>query len=293
VLAVPTVSGPLTRLGVCGWPVGHSRSPAMHGAALAALGLDDWRYQKLPIPPEAFAETVRALPARGFVGVNVTIPHTETALALADTATDTARAIGAANTLTFTDGAIEADNTDAGGLLDAIAPVRDVRGARALVLGAGGAARAAVFALLEAGAEDVQVWNRTPARAAALCAEIGGRAVTAPEAADLVVQSTSVGLTDDPAAFKRLPLEADTFGAGICVVDLVYRADGTAFLAAARSRGADVVDGLEVLVGQGARSLERWTGRSAPRSVMRRAVTVPGPTHEPEHSTHRTSQPGP
>jgi hypothetical protein len=136
----------MPRLGVCGWPVGHSRSPAMHNAALAALGLGDWRYQRLPIPPEAFAETVRALPARGFRGVNVTIPHKEAALALADTATDTARAIGAANTLTFADGAIEADNTDAGGLLDAIAPVRAVRGARALVLGAGGAWRAAVYA---------------------------------------------------------------------------------------------------------------------------------------------------
>ena len=89
------------RLGVCGWPVGHSRSPAMHSAALAELGLSDWRYQTLPIPPDVFAETVRALPALGFKGVNVTIPHKEAALALADTATDTARAIGAANTLTF------------------------------------------------------------------------------------------------------------------------------------------------------------------------------------------------
>jgi shikimate dehydrogenase len=248
----------------------------MHTAALEALGLDDWRYTKLPVPPELFAETVRALGGQGFLGINVTIPHKEAALALADRATDTARAIGAANTLTFgQDGAIEADNTDAGGLLEAIAPVRDVTGARALVLGAGGAARAAVFALLRAGAADVMVWNRTPERAERLCAELGGRPVRAAEPADLVVQCTSVGLKDAGDPFKRLPVDADTFGAGICVVDLVYRADSTTFLAAARSRGADVVDGLEVLVGQGAISLERWTGRPAPRDVMRRAVIAP------------------
>src|SRR3954467_6709710 len=147
------------RLGVCGWPVGHSRSPQMHNAALAQLGLAGWRYQRLPIPPHLFAETVRALPHAGFRGVNVTIPHKEAALALADTATETARAVGAANTLTFTADGIEADNTDAGGLLDAVAGVREIRGATALVLGAGGAGRAAVFALLEAGAADVMVWN--------------------------------------------------------------------------------------------------------------------------------------
>jgi shikimate dehydrogenase len=250
----------------------------MHNAALAELGLTDWRYQRLPIPPELFEETVRALPDRGFAGVNVTIPHKGAALALADTATETARAIGAANTLTFTDGGIEADNTDAQGLLDALSGVCEIRGSAALVLGAGGAGRAAVHALLGAGADDVMVWNRTPERAVRLTAELGGRPVSRAEPANVVVQCTSVGLTDDADPFKVLPLETDTFGAGICVVDLVYRADGTAFLAAARSRGSDVVDGLEVLVGQGARSLERWTGRSAPRSVMRRAVTEPGPT---------------
>ena len=107
-------------LGVCGWPVAHSRSPQMHNAALAAAGLDDWRYLRLPLPPELFAETVRALPAAGFRGVNVTIPHKHAALALADRASDAARAIGAANTLTFEDGAIVADNTDAPGLLAAL-----------------------------------------------------------------------------------------------------------------------------------------------------------------------------
>jgi len=169
-----------TYLGVCGWPVAHSRSPQMHNAALAAAGLEDWRYLRLPLPPGLFEETVRALPAAGFRGVNVTIPHKQAALALADRASDAARAIGAANTLTFEAGAIHADNTDAPGLLAALpfAPA----GRSALVLGAGGAGRAAAWALREAGAE-VAVWNRTPERATALAAELGVRAVTAATAA--------------------------------------------------------------------------------------------------------------
>ena len=141
----------LTRLGVCGWPVGHSRSPAMHNAALRELGLDDWRYQHLPLPPELFAEAVRALARAGFRGVNVTIPHKEAALALADEATATARAVGAANTLTFQDSGIAADNTDVTGLLRAIPSRHDPRGRRARSSsGAGGAARAAVHALRHA-----------------------------------------------------------------------------------------------------------------------------------------------
>ena len=120
-----------TFLGVCGWPVAHSRSPAMHNAALAEVGVD-WRYLLLPLPPQLFSETVRALPAAGFRGVNVTIPHKEAALALADEATETARAIGAANTLTFgADGTIHADNTDAPGLLAALASSCPPAGRRA------------------------------------------------------------------------------------------------------------------------------------------------------------------
>ena len=261
------------RLGVCGWPVAHSRSPAMHEAALAAIGLEGWSYQKLPLPPELFAETVRALPAAGFRGVNVTIPHKQAALALADTASDAARAIGAANTLTFErDGVISADNTDAPGLIAALGERWDPAGRRVLVLGAGGAARAAVWALLQAGAVDVAVWNRTVERARALAGEIGGRAVETPPRAEIVVNCTSVGLADRDATFKALPLRADSLDAGSCVVDMVYRDGGTRLLEAARTRGADVIDGLEILVAQGAASFERWTGAAAPREAMRAAV---------------------
>ena len=261
------------RLGVCGWPVAHSRSPEMHEAALAAVGLEGWSYQLLPLPPELFAETVRALPAAGFRGVNVTIPHKRVALALADTASDAAREIGAANTLTFErDGAINADNTDAPGLIAALGERWDPAGRRVLVLGAGGAARAAVWALLRAGAADVAVWNRSAERARALTVELGGRAVEEAPPAEIVVNCTSVGLADRDATFKALPLQADSLGAGSCVVDMVYRDGGTRLLEAARTRGADVIDGLEILVAQGAASFERWTGRTAPREAMRAAV---------------------
>jgi shikimate dehydrogenase len=262
----------LIYLGVCGWPVAHSRSPQMHNAALAAAGLADWRYLRLPLPPELFAETVRALPAAGFRGVNVTIPHKHAALAVADEASEAARAIGAANTLTFEDGAIVADNTDAPGLLAALG--ESPAGKSVLILGAGGAGRAAAWALKGAGAADVAVWNRTPERAAALAAELGVRAVEAVEGADIVVNCTSVGLDDEGATFKALPLRADELGAGSLVVDMVYRAGGTQFLEAARTRGARVIDGLEILVAQGAASFERWTGLEAPREAMRDAATT-------------------
>jgi shikimate dehydrogenase len=244
----------------------------MHNAALRTAGLDGWRYLRLPLPPALFAEAVRALPAAGFRGVNVTIPHKEAALALADVATPAAREIGAANTLTFEDGRIAADNTDAPGFLAALPPGLDPRGRTALVLGAGGSARAVVWALSRAGAADVAVWNRTPERARALAAELGARAVERPEVAEIVVNCTSIGLREGDATFKALPLAADSLGTGSLVVDLVYRAGGTELLDAARTRGADVVDGLEILVAQGAASFERWTGKTAPRQAMREAV---------------------
>jgi shikimate dehydrogenase len=277
----------MPRLGVLGWPVAHSRSPAMHNAALAAVGLQEWRYQRLPVPPQLFEETVRALPGTGFAGANVTIPHKAAALALADEASAAAREIGAANTLTFAaDGSIAAENTDGPGLIDALDGA--AHGARALVLGAGGSARAAVWALQRAGAREVLVWNRTPARASALADELGARAVAAPQPAELLVNCTSVGLESDAAhvaprpsiqrsatedcALNQLGLTFDQVGTYAYVVDLVYRSGITPLLAAARAHGARTLDGLEILLAQGALSFELWTGRSAPREVMRAAA---------------------
>jgi shikimate dehydrogenase len=257
----------MPRLGVLGWPAAHSRSPAMHNAALAELGLRGWRYQALPVPPELFEQTTRALAESGFVGANVTIPHKHAALALADGASEAARAIGAANTLSFApSGAIAAENTDAPGLLEAIG--EPLSGRRALVLGAGGSARAAVWALREAGAAEVSIWNRTSERASALADDLGARAVTRPPAADVLVNCTAVGLQAAPDELSQLALGAARLGDYALVVDLVYRAGGTELARAAREHGARTVDGIDVLVAQGALSLELWTGRAAPRATM-------------------------
>jgi shikimate dehydrogenase len=254
------------RLGVLGWPVAHSRSPAMHAAAFAALDLSGWHYQRLPVPPDAFDDTVRALPGVGFGGANVTVPHKEAALALADDAGEAARAIGAANTLTFTADGILAENTDAPGLLDALP--EPAAGRTVLILGAGGTARAAAYALREAGAADVAVHNRTPERARRLAADLGVRVAERPQRADLLVNATSVGLDDPDAA----PIDLSTLERFGTVVDFVYRDGGTALLRAAQARGIATVDGLEILVRQGARSFTIWTGREAPVEAMRLAA---------------------
>ena len=262
-------------LGVLGWPVAHSRSPEIHNAALAEMGLDGWHYQRLPVPPPLFEETVRALGDAGFAGANVTIPHKEAARALADRASDAVRAIGAANTLSFVNGTIAAENTDAPGLIAALG--FPIAGVRAQVLGAGGSARAAVWALLDAGAGEVLVWNRTSDRAERLAEELGARAVARPQAADLLVNCTSVGLgversSADGCGLNQLGLQGDQIGEYSHVADLVYRAGSTPLLAAARARGAQTTDGLEILVAQGALSLALWTGREPPLEVMRRAA---------------------
>jgi len=259
------------RLAVLGYPVGHSRSPAMQSAALAELGLgDEWSYEAIEVAPDGFEARVRAMPSEGFAGANVTVPHKSAALSLADELSETAREIGAANTLVFADGEVRAENTDAEGFL------RSLPGApadkRALVLGAGGAARAVVWALLREGAE-VDVWNRTELRSQHLCEELGGSTVGAPELGtyELIVNTTAVGLSgEDP--FAELPLTAAAFTAGQTVVDMVYGGEPTALLHAADAAGAVTVDGIEILVQQGALSLETWTTRPAPLDTMRAAA---------------------
>ena len=234
----------------------------MMRAAFAELELD-WRYLKLPVPPGHFHDAVRALPGSGYRGANVTIPHKLAAHELADELTDAAREIGAVNTLSFReDGTIAGDNTDAGGLLDALGePVPP----SAVVLGAGGAARAAVWALASAGAE-VAIWSRRPEPAAELARELGVAHTDRPGDADLLVNATSVGLREHDS-LEGLPLVAARV-----VVDLVYGDAPTPIARWADERGARLVDGLEVLVRQGARSLALWTGREPPVDAMRRAI---------------------
>jgi shikimate dehydrogenase len=260
----------MAKLAVLGHPVSHSRSPAMQNAALAALGLADWSYQAIDAAPDAFEMTVRELAAVGYAGINCTVPHKEAALALADEASEASQQIGAANTLVFAGKKIEAHNTDADGLLASLPD--SPRGRRALVLGAGGAARAVLWALLWEGAR-VEVWNRTPERAEAICAEIGGTAVRAPRQEEyaLIVNTSTAGLGGENP-FDHLPLERGGFTDSQTVVDMVYGEHRSRLLKAAEGAGAGTVDGLEILVQQGARSLEIWTGRTPDLDVMREAA---------------------
>lgn len=237
----------------------------MHNAAFRALGMDDWLYTRLPLAPDRFAEAVRALPGSGYRGINVTIPHKAAALDLADSATEAATQIGAANTLSFRDAAIEADNTDAQGFLDALG--EPLAGRSVLVLGAGGAARAVVWAAREAGASEVLVWNRTEERARLLAADFGVEAVAKPRQADVLVNTTAVGLSGSAA---DLPL-ADTRDPEV-VADLVYGPTDPPVTAWARERGARITDGLDVLLHQGALSFVRWTGKDPPLDRMREAI---------------------
>ena len=272
----------MNRLAVLGQPIAHSLSPAMHGAAFAALGIgQDWSYVAIEINPGDFSDGVRRLASEGFAGVNVTIPHKEAALAVAGDASAAAREIGASNTLSFGSGAIRADNTDAAGLIAALPA--DPAGMRALVLGAGGSARAVAWALKRARA-DVIVHNRTHSRALELAADIGVNSIeSAGEIRlsdyDILVNATSIGLRmpaeqsvtpDSP--LKALGLGVDGLDDRKVVVDLVYGAEPTDLIETARRHGAKTVDGREILVRQGAESLRIWTGLEPPLEAMREAI---------------------
>jgi len=271
-----------------GWPVAHSRSPAMHTAAATHLGLP-LRYRALPVAPEHLDEVVVALGAAGIRGANVTVPHKLAVIAHCDVLTEEARLVGAVNTLTWErDGGavrLEGHNTDAVGLGAALAEdVGALEGARALLVGTGGAARAAAVALVRGGAR-VVVAGRDPRGCAAILDVVtatdraGGAAgglvdlgddvalAAAVSGATLVVNATSVGL-----AGERLPEPLETLAPGQVAYDLVY-GRLTPFVASARARGSAAHDGLGMLVHQAAAAFERWTGEKAPVEVLRGAVS--------------------
>ncbi|MBW7922584.1 MAG: shikimate dehydrogenase [Rubellimicrobium sp.] len=254
--------------GVLGHPVAHSLSPRLHGHWLARYAIPG-HYVPLDVAPGDLAAVLAAMPRMGFRGCNVTIPHKQAVLALAAQTTERARRIGAANTLTFLPGGgFVADNTDGYGFAANLvrgAPAFRAFNARALVLGAGGAARAVLDALIEAGVARIALANRTRARADDLAAAFGPR-VTATDwdeagdrlaKADLVVNTTALGMTGQPPL--NLPL--DGLHAGQTVTDLVYAPLETPLLAAARAAGATVVDGLGMLLDQAAPGFEAWFGR--------------------------------
>jgi shikimate dehydrogenase len=266
------------RAAVIGHPVAHSRSPAMHNAAYAATGLP-WRYEAIDVPPGELAAFVSGLPASPYAGVNVTIPHKVAAAELCDDLSAEAREAGSVNTIVVgPDGRLEGHSTDGRGLLWALG---DEPPADALVLGAGGSARAVVAALRGAG-WTVRVSARRPEAAAAL----GDAAPWPPDAAAaLVVNATPLGQaeTPGPGSNVSVPIDTKLLGPSMIVADLAYRGDGaeTALIAASRAAGCRVVDGIDVLVGQGILAFELLTGRTAPVEIMhfaaRRETLEPGP----------------
>lgn len=280
------INGHTKLTGLLGWPVAHSLSPAMHNAAYAHLGLD-FVYVPFPATPDHLGAAVSGLRALGVVGANVTIPHKVSIVALCQSLTPEAELAGAVNTLVFArDGRLTGHNTDGAGFLASLTAGLGVDPAnkRAVVFGAGGAARAIVVGLGRAGAASIEVVNRSPPRAAQLCMELGDklpktrlrprrfdkRGVSAAFAgADLVVNATSLGLHGE--VFHALPLEL--LPARACVYDAVYRKDAeTPLVESARARGLRAQGGLGMLVHQAALAQREWTGVEAPVEVMEAAA---------------------
>ncbi|NNK62951.1 MAG: shikimate dehydrogenase [Gemmatimonadetes bacterium] len=268
------------RFAVLGKPIGHSLSPVMQGAALRARGIDA-TYRAIEVESDQVERTMRELAGSGGGG-NVTVPHKGVAAAALDVRTPEVERTGACNTFWSEGGRLHGDNTDIAGFRAALARLlpSGIRGERTLMLGAGGAARAALVALVDDGAREVVVVNRSVDRARRLVDRLGGNvarvgSLGSLHGADfrLLVQATSLGLrADDP-----LPVSLDDLGAIGGVLDLVYGPSGTALVRAARERGVPALDGREMLVQQGAAAFRRWFGDPVPVDAMRAALAVARP----------------
>lgn len=275
-----TLSGAAKVAGVMGWPVSHSRSPRIHGHWIERYDVDG-AYIPFAVRPEDGEPALRSLPTLGFAGTNVTLPHKVTAFNTVDRLDDAARAIGAVNTVIVEeDGSLSGSNTDAPGLLAhlrASEPDWRADAAPAAVLGAGGSTRAALFALLEAGAPEVRLSNRTRAKAEALADAFGARVKVTDwsersemlAGCGLLINTTSLGMTGQPA----LDLPLDDLDASAVVYDIVYAPLETDLLASARAKGAACVDGIGMLLHQATPGFEAWFGvRPAVDDALRRAA---------------------
>ncbi len=279
------ITGHTRLVGIIGWPVEHSLSPPMHNAAFAARNMD-WAYVPLPVTPDRVKEAVLGLRALGFRGVNVTVPHKQAVMPFLDHLTPEAQAIGAVNTIVVEEnGHMWGTNTDARGFLDdLVAHGVDVEGEPVLVLGAGGAARAVVYALARAGAR-VTIANRTLGRAVELARQIHMALPSASfrvvefsaetlareaEAHTILINATSVGMWPNEET-SPWPVGAG-FGRIRVVYDLVYRPRPTRLLRDAEAGGRQAIDGLGMLVRQGAESWRLWTGQVPPVDIMQAAV---------------------
>ncbi len=259
------------KLALIGFPVAHSLSPRMHNAALRALQLDG-EYRALAVAPEQLEVTLHDLVTQRYRGVNVTTPHKQAVTAFMHELSNAARAIGAVNTIVIDDVRLIGHNTDALGFMRGLEQAHfDPAQRSVLVLGAGGAARAAMYALKQAGAQ-VFIWNRTRARAEQLAHKFGAVVCDDMNASvDLIVNTTSVGMT--PHVEESAITLADRLD-GTIVYDLVYNPRETKLLREARARGARTIGGIEMLIQQGAESFCLWTGRAAPLEIMRAAVAA-------------------
>lgn len=259
------LTGTARLAGVMGWPVGHSRSPRLHGYWLDAYGIDG-AYLPLPVAPEHIETALRALPLLGFAGVNLTVPHKEAALGVVDRVDALARRIGAVNTVVVAaDGTLDGTNTDAFGFTENLrAGAPDWEPSRAaVVLGAGGAARAVCVGLADAGVAEIRLANRTATRATRLADELSGIQPVAWEArgdaldgAGLLVNTTTLGMTGAPL----LDIALDALAGDAVVTDIVYAPLETPLLAAARARGNVTVDGLGMLLHQARPGFAAWFG---------------------------------
>ncbi|MDP7102506.1 MAG: shikimate dehydrogenase [SAR202 cluster bacterium] len=274
------------RVGIFGYPLGHSMSPALQQAALDEYALDAL-YEAWPTPPDRLAEAVAGLREPGCYGANVTVPHKEAVMGMLDRLDQQAEAIGAVNTIvTESDGKLAGYNTDIYGFLASLSSEAgfDPAGKRVVMLGAGGAAKAAAFALVEGNVASLDIANRTVARAEALIAELSSNgAETSAFAidstgladrcanADLIVNCTSIGMRGSPSP-DASPLLDGAIQPGCLVYDIVYNPEVTPLLAQAEEAGARTLGGLPMLVYQGAAAFEKWTGMSAPVEVMMAAA---------------------
>ena len=268
-----TISGKAKLAGVMGWPVGHSRSPLLHNHWISTLGLEA-AYVPLPVRPEDFEQALRALPRLGFLGANVTVPHKEAAFGLCDKLDDAARRIGAVNTLVFRkDGTIEGRNTDAIGFVESVKYQADdsVDGSVALVLGAGGASRAIVAALIDLGAEEIRIANRTVEKAQTIADTMkkGGVAIHAVpwESRDDALDGVSILVNTTTCGMKgHDPLEIDLspLSLGAIVADIIYTPLETTLVASARELGLITAGGLRMLVEQARPAFEAWFGTKPP-----------------------------
>lgn len=277
--ALSDLTGATRLVAVIGDPVRHSLSPTLFNAAFEAAGLD-WAYVAFEVPAAGGAAAVDACRTLGLEGLSVTMPHKQVAARTVDECSPQAGALDAVNCVQRVGDRLVGHNTDGVGFVDALRESAGevVHGARAVVLGAGGAARAIVLALAEHGAADVVVLNRTTERAevaAALAPEVARvGSVADVAAATLVVNATSVGMavSDDPSSSERTPLDPDLIHEGQVVADIVYHPRRTTLLDAAAQRGATTVEGIGMLVHQAAHAFRIWTGAEAPLEAMSAAA---------------------